>query len=54
MDKYKNWIKIETAENRYKHINIKFIDNISSYGIRIRGRSNLYDNIVIVSLTIIA
>ncbi|KAM3132119.1 hypothetical protein pb186bvf_015714 [Paramecium bursaria] len=54
LDQYKKWIKIETAENRYKHINIKFIDNMSAYGIRIRGKSNLHQNLVIVSLTILA
>ncbi|KAM3130718.1 hypothetical protein pb186bvf_017132 [Paramecium bursaria] len=54
LDQQKNWIKIQAEENIYQNINIKFINKMQAYGIRIRGNSNLHQNIVIVSLTILA
>ncbi|KAM3132128.1 hypothetical protein pb186bvf_015723 [Paramecium bursaria] len=55
MDKQKTWKQIVVAgKTGYKPIEIDFINFFPSYGVRIRGKSNVSQSLLVVSIKILA
>ena len=54
MDKNKNWIQVDSGKSGYSPIEVGFPYLFASFGIRIRGKSNVDIRMVINSMKILA